>query len=194
MSTEPKEDLLAYLRRARRALLSKLEGLSTYDMRRPMTPTATNLLGLVKHVACVQAGYFGATFGRPFPEPLAWDDEGSPDADMSARPDESLEDNLGLFERTSAHADETIEALALDATGHVPWWPADHETVTLHRVLVHVVCEIHRHVGHADICRELIDGTAGLAKPGDNLPERDVAAWAAYRATVEDAARQAAHR
>ena len=55
-----------------RALLWKLDGLSEYDVRRPLVPTGTNLLGLVKHVASVASGYFGDTFGRPFAEALPW--------------------------------------------------------------------------------------------------------------------------
>ena len=65
-----KAKLHEYLQTGRDALLWKLDGLSEYDVRRPVVPTGTNLLGLVKHVASVEAGYFGATFGRPFAEPL----------------------------------------------------------------------------------------------------------------------------
>ena len=63
--TEPKETLVEYLQSARDAMVWKVEGLSEYDARRPMTPTGTNLLGLVKHLASVELGYFGDTFGRP---------------------------------------------------------------------------------------------------------------------------------
>jgi hypothetical protein len=68
--SDPKADLHLYLQAARDALLWKLDGLSEYDLRRPLTPTGTNLLGLVKHVALVESGYFGETFGRPFDAPL----------------------------------------------------------------------------------------------------------------------------
>ncbi len=130
---DPKEDLVLYLRRARDALLGKLDGLSSYDARRPMTPTATNLLGLVKHVACVQAGYFGVTFDRPFPDQLPWEADGAaPDDDMWAKADEPLEDIVALFQKSSDHVDATVQALPLDAIGHVPWWPGDRSEVTLH--------------------------------------------------------------
>ena len=169
-----------------------MDGLSAYDARRPMTPTATNILGLVKHVAGVQSGYFGATFGRAFPEQLAWEEAGAEiDDDMWARPDESVEDIVGLFDRSSAHADSTIESLRLDTVGHVQWWPADRSEVTLHRILVHVIAEVDRHAGQADIIRELIDGTAGLTGPGNNMPERTAAEWEAYRLKLESAARAA---
>ena len=65
-----------------------------------MTPTGTNLLGLVKHVASVEAGYLGDVFGRPFPEPLPWfDEDAEPNADMWATADESRDDIVGLYHR-----------------------------------------------------------------------------------------------
>ncbi|BCJ49228.1 hypothetical protein Asp14428_07030 [Actinoplanes sp. NBRC 14428] len=184
-----KGDLHRYLRGAREALLGKLDGLPEYDVRRPLVPTGTNLLGLVKHVAMVTAGYFGEVFDRPFPEPLpALEDDAEPNTDMWASPDESREDIVGLWHRAWAHADATIEALPADAPGAVRWW--DGEQVTLHLVLVHVLAEVNRHAGHADLVRELIDGEAGFLPSGHNLPEGDAAWWAVYRGRVESAARR----
>jgi uncharacterized damage-inducible protein DinB len=192
--SDPKADLQRYLQQGREGLLRKLDGLSAYDARRPMTPTATNILGLVKHVAGVQSGYLGVTFGRTFPERLAWEEAGAEiDDDMWARPDESMEGIIGLFHRISAHADSTIGELPLDTPGHVQWWPADRSEVTLHRVLVHVIAEVDRHAGQADIIRELIDGAAGLTGPGNNMPERTATEWQAYRMKVESAAREASN-
>ena len=188
-----KADLHRYLRNARDDLLWKLEGLSEYDARRPMTPTGTNLLGIVKHVASVDVGYFGATFGRPFGEPLPWfDDDAEPNADMWVPADVSREDVLGFADRAWAHSDATIEALPLDAVGRVPWWPEDRRQVTLHRLLVHMVDETARHAGHADIVRETIDGAAGLRAAAPNLPDVGPAWWADYRARLAQAAREAA--
>jgi hypothetical protein len=182
--TEPdqKADLHRYLQRGRDALLWKLDGLGEYDIRCPMVPTGTNLLGLVKHVAGVELGYFGEVFDRPSAEPQPWLDEGAgPNADMWAAPGESREEIVALYHRTWAHSDATIEALALDAIGTVPWWPEDRREVTLHRILVHVIAETERHAGHADIVRELIDGAAGLRPDNDNLPPGDQAWWESYR-------------
>ncbi|WP_461034991.1 DinB family protein [Streptomyces mayteni] len=191
----PKADLVRYLRSARDALLWKLEGLSEYDARRPLTPTGTNLLGLVKHAAGVELGYFGETFDRPYfvaGPPPAWYGEGAElNADMWATAEESREEIVGFYRRAWQHADATIEALPLDAVGHVPWWPEERRAVTLHRVLVHVISDITRHAGHADIVRELMDGTAGLSKGNDNMPFDDRAAWEAHRGRVEEAARTA---
>jgi hypothetical protein len=83
-------------------------------------------LGLIKHVAGVELGYFGDTFRRPFDEPLPWlEDDAEPNADMWATPDESREQIVGLYHRAWAHSDATIETLPLDAIGHVAWWPSD---------------------------------------------------------------------
>jgi len=188
----PKADLKRYLQLAREALVWKLDGLSEYDARRPLTPTATNLLGMIKHVASVEAGYLGGTFGRPFPESFPWFDEGAEvNDDMWATPEESREDIVGLYRRVWAHSDATVDSLDLDAAGQVPWWPEERRQVTLHRILVHVIAETNRHSGHADIVRELIDGAAGLRADATNLPPGDGSWWEAYRAKVEQAARQA---
>jgi hypothetical protein len=193
--TDSKADLHRYLQQARDALVWKLDGLSEYDVRRPMTPTGTNLLGLVKHVASTEFGYFGDTFDRPTPEPMPWLDAGAePNAEMWATPDESREQIIALYHRAWAHSDATIDALAIDAIGHVPWWPAEHNEVTLHRVLVHMTAETQRHAGHADIVRELIDGTAGLRPDNDNMAPGDEAWWADYRDRLEAVARQAGPR
>jgi hypothetical protein len=184
--------LQLYLQRGRDALLWKLDGLTEYDIRRPMTPTGTNLLGLIKHMAAVEAGYFGVTFGRPFGEPTAWTDHSAEDnADMWATPAESREQITGLYRRVWGHADRTIEELPLDAIGYVPWWTAGRNEVTLHQVLVHVVSEIQRHAGHADIVRELIDGAAGMRPDNSNLAPGDQAWWEDYRAALERAAQEA---
>jgi len=188
--TDSKADLHCYLRAAREALVWKLDGASEHDVRRPMTPTATNLLGLVKHVAGVEAGYLGQTFGRPFPEPLPWMDEGAePNADLWATPEESRAEVLALYQRVAAHGDATIDQLDLAATGRVPWWPPERAEVTLHRVLVHLVAEVNRHAGHADVVRELADGRVGLRPGNDNMAPGDADWWRAHHERVDRAAR-----
>ena len=187
--TPAKATLKRYLDVARDTLVWKLEGLSEYDARRPLTPTASNLLGIVKHVASVESGYLGAVFARPFEEPLPWFDEGvEANADMWVTPDETREDILGLYDRARAHSNTTIEGLSLDSVGEVPWWPEDRRRVTLHQILVHITTETHRHAGHADIIRELIDGAVGLRPEALNLPEGDAEWWTDYHAKVEAAA------
>ncbi|GAA2260294.1 DinB family protein [Streptomyces atrovirens] len=191
-SDTARTDLLFYLQSARDALLWKLEGLPEYDVRRPLTPTGTNLLGLVKHAAGVELGYLGDTFGRPSGEPLPWLADGAePNGDMWATAEESREDIIGLYRRAWAHADATIEALPLDTAGRVPWWPDGRDELTLHHAVVRVIADTHRHAGHADILRELMDGAVGMNETNTSLPSDDPAWWEAYRDRLERAAREA---
>jgi uncharacterized damage-inducible protein DinB len=186
--SDPKEILVHYLQGARDAILWKLEGLSEYDVRRPLTPTGTNLLGLVKHLASVELGYFGDTFGRPHGIDLPWyADDAELNADMWATPEESRDWVIDLYHRAWAHAAETFGALDLDSTGAVPHWPVPRNQVTLHQILVHVATETHRHAGQADILREMIDGAAGFLPKSSNLPGDDYD-WADYAVRVEAAA------
>lgn len=193
-TTDPalvKQTLHRYLQKTRAALLGKLDGLAERQARWPVTPTGTNVLGLVKHVAGVQAGYFGEVFDRPLPDAPAWleSDDGE---DMYATADETLDDVVAFHHRSAAHADATIEALDLDARGVVPWWPEGHREVTLHRILVHMAYETARHAGHADIVREMLDGLAG---DGDgNLAEKSAQEWVEWRERLVDIAERAGLR
>ena len=128
------------LRWIREALVWKLDGLSEYDIRRPLTATGTNLLGLVKHSATWEARYFGEVFGRPFPEPLPrWDDEAASGTDLWVTEDETREQIVGFYRRAWEHADATMDTLPIDAPGHVPWWP--RPDVKLFNILVHILAE-----------------------------------------------------
>ena len=193
---DAKAQLQRYLQKGRDALLWKLEGLGEYDVRRPLTPTGTNLLGLLKHLSYVEMGYFGPVFGRPVPEVDPWlTDDVEINADMWATAGESRDDILALYHRAWAVTDATVEELPLDAPGSVPWWDPERQAVTLHRILVHVIAETHRHAGHADIVRELVDGASGLSDGNDNLPDGvDDGWWESYRDRLERAAQEAGGR
>jgi len=180
---DPKDLLHAELREHRAGLLARAEGLGERDLRRPVTATGTNLLGLVKHLAGIEYGYFGDTFGRP-PEPqLPWVADGSvwDNADMWATQDESSEWIIGLYRAACEHSDETIGALSLDSPGRVPWWPAERAGTTLGSVLVRTLAETAR---HADIVRELVDGETGF----DRAEAGDTAHWRRYVARIDEAA------
>jgi hypothetical protein len=126
---DPKQFLHRYLGIQRDALLAKLDGVGERVARWPMTPTGTNLLGLIKHVASIELGYFGEVFDRPSNVPLPWFDDGAEiNADMWATADESREEIIALYQRATGHTDATIEALSLDAPGVVPWWPRSGST------------------------------------------------------------------
>ena len=182
--TDVKSELHRQLRVARASLLSKLEGLSQYDMRRPMTPTGTNLLGLVKHLAGIEYIYLAESFSRPVPDRMSWIEDGSiwDGADMWATADESSEDLIALYRRACAHGDETIAGLGLDAPASVAHWPEERRHTTLDVLLIRMVTETAQHAGHADIIRELIDGRT------DDDDPTDAATWEQYRARVQAAA------
>ncbi len=184
-----KDNLHRRLRRDRVALLWKLDGLSEYDARRPLTATGTNLLGLVKHVASVEARYFGEVFDRPSPEPLPrWQDHDG--SDLWATADETRDQIIGFYRCTWQHSDATIDELPLDAPGHVPWWPEPSSNTNLLAIMVHVLGETIRHAGHADILREGLDGRTGLR--AEHEQRIDEEARAVYCAKIEQAARSAA--
>ena len=151
-STAVKGELHRKLQIGRTAVLSKLDGLDDYDLRRPMTPTGTNLLGLVKHLAGVEYGYLGDSFDRPAPEPMSWIDDGSiwNGADMWATPEESSEYLIGLYRRACAHGDQTIDRLDLDTVGSVAHWAPERRSTTLGVLLVRMVAETAQHAGHGD--------------------------------------------
>ena len=181
-----KRDLHGALIATRSAVLSRLNGLSEYDLRRPMTATGTNLLGLVKHLAGLEYSYLGTTFGRPAPENLPWlaDDSVWQNADMWARAEETSASIVDLYERACAHADLTISGLSLDAPGSVPHWTDGERDTTLGAMLVWMVWETAQHAGHADIVRELIDGTAGA----DHDQIFNQAGWHTHVAAIKAAA------
>jgi hypothetical protein len=181
----PKAELHRKLQASRATMLAKLDGLSEYDRRRPMTGSGTNLLGLVKHLAGVEYVYLGESFGRPAPETMSWVEDGSiwQGADMWAAAAESSEYLTGLYRRACAHGDATVAVLGLDAPGSVPHWPADRRDTTLGVLLIRMVAETAQHAGHADILRELIDGTGG--RDQDMLDEPG---WHGYVAQVQAAA------
>jgi hypothetical protein len=185
-----KDYLHSDLRDVRATMLWKLEGLTEYDARRPLTTTGTNLLGLIKHLTGTEARYFGDVFGRPLPERLPWwgDDDYEPLADMWAAADESRAEIVDRYRRVWDHSDATIAALDIDAPGHVPWWPRPN--VKLFNVLVHVLTETNRHAGHADILREQLDGAVGTEE-GTVLQQLDAAFWENHRAKIEQAAKDA---
>jgi uncharacterized damage-inducible protein DinB len=151
-----KASLKAALDRHREVVLWKVRGLDDEQLRRPVTPSGTTLLGLVKHLAYVEAGWFCATFGRPA-EVLASIDETDPESDLRVAPGESTADIHAYYDRSRVAADQVIEEVGIEELGTS--WQGD--AVSLRWVLIHMVEEVARHAGHLDIVRELIDGVTG---------------------------------
>jgi len=179
-------DLQDYLQRARTGMLSRLDDLGEYDIRRPMTPSGTNLLGLVKHLVGVELSYLGSCVGRPSEIRLPWVEDGSiwESADMWATAAESSAELIELYRAAWRHSDESISELGLAAPAHVSWWPEERRDTTLGTLLTRVTAETAQHAGHADILRELIDGRAGNDHDGIG----DTAWWTNYLSHIQEAA------
>ena len=157
-----KEVLHGLLQRHRDLFAWKLAGVSDDDARRAMVPSGTSLLGVVQHLAAMEYGWFCRTFGRPGEEMGI--DEDYLDADMRVEPGRTSADVLAVYRQACAAADRLIEETDLDTTG-TEWGEGDqvfrHGLPSMRWVLAHMLEETARHAGHADILRELIDGTTG---------------------------------
>jgi uncharacterized damage-inducible protein DinB len=150
-----KDILQVSIDRHRDAVLWKLEGLSEEQLRKPLVPSGTSMLGLVKHLAAVEYGWFCETFGVET-EPLPFDDDDE-EADLRLEDDESAADILAFYGRARVAADQVIAEHDLDFVGKS--WSG--QAVSLRWVLVHMIEETARHAGHIDILRELTDGVIG---------------------------------
>ena len=151
--------LMAALQSHRDVMLWKLEGLTDEEQRRVLVPSGTTLVGLVKHLANAEYGWFCETFGRPT-EPLT-DISDDVEADMRAAPGETTGQITDFYRRSWTATDAAVRELGLDATGT----SYAGTTVTMRWVLVHMIEDTVRHAGHADILRELIDGGTGHHAP-----------------------------
>ena len=179
-----KGELLKVLQGSRAVMLAKLDGLPEYERRRPATPTGTNLLGLVKHLAGLEYGYLGESFGRPPIERPSWfRDDPYDEIDMWATPDESSDYITGVYRQACAQSDLTVDELDLYSPGHVAHWPDGHRETTLGVLLIRMVAETAQHAGHADIIRELTDGQVTSADA-----TADAAFWRNRRTKVQEAA------
>jgi hypothetical protein len=179
-------DLQRYLQQGRDTVLAKVEGLGEHDVRRPLVPSGTNLLGLVKHLAGLELGYLGDCVGHPSGIVLPWVEDGSiwDDGDMWATPDETRADLVDLYRKAWRHADASIAELPLDAPAEVPWWPEDRRATTFGALLVRMVAETAQHAGHADILRETVDESTGAGPDDSGAAE----ARAVYVARIQAAA------
>ncbi len=159
---DEKQTLHRYLQDARQVLLWKLDGLSDYDIRRPITPTGTNLLGLVKHCAGTECVYFGRVTRRPFSGEAGLDWHEGDDSELSghmyATGAESRELVTDFYRRVWAHSDTVITELPLDARVTVRWWPEEA-------------------------------GAAGFSESASDMPPETGAAWQQHRDKLEGIAR-----
>ncbi|MDH2443766.1 DUF664 domain-containing protein [Amnibacterium sp. CER49] len=166
---DAKDALLHELRDARQALVTQLDGRSEYEVRRPLDPSGTNLLGVVKHVALWEAYYFGPVFERPVAGLPDWRDDAAVDAHLWAAEHESRAEVVERYEAAGARSDRAIAELPLDAPGFVPWWPRPH--VTLLAVALHVLSDTVWHGGQTFALLERNGGADIGAEPSAHLAE-----------------------
>lgn len=185
-STPIRPDDHGYLQDARGQVLLSVEGLDEYALRHPMTPTGTNLLGVVKHLVGIEAGYLGRCLDRPFERPLPWiDDQSGPaNRDMWATAEETSDYILDLYRRACAHSDAVLSEVSLAAEAHVPWWPEESRLTTSGALLARVLKDTAMHAGQLQILRELIDGQAG----SDRADAGDDQWWERYVNALEQVA------
>lgn len=160
--------LLGSLDRQRATFAWKAGGLSDAGMRATVGTSTMTLAGLVKHLALVEADYFSVRLLGRDPGPpwntVDWDDE--PDWEWRSAADDSPEELMTLWRETVARSRANVaEALAdggLDRLAQ-PW--PDGRAPSLRRILVDLIEEYARHVGHADLIRESVDGLVGEDPP-----------------------------
>jgi uncharacterized damage-inducible protein DinB len=157
MAAAPVEMVSAFLDFLRATLLWKIDGLSDEDLRRPMTPSGVSLLGLVKHSTVVERFWFRKAFaGEDVSVPWSTDDPG---ADWRIEPEETTEAIVELYRAEVERSRAIVAGQAWETRAVRPPWSGAEQT--LGWILTHMVEEVARHCGHADILREAIDGATG---------------------------------
>ena len=143
-------------------------GLTDDQARSSPTVSALSIGGLVKHVTAMQRTWMSrvaAAPGAPPKDPRPFDEIAKEFGDQHVmRPDETLAGLLRAFEAQNAESLRLVETADLDAAvpvpKDIPWFPKNQPAWSVRWVILHVINELARHAGHADIVRETIDGAA----------------------------------
>jgi uncharacterized damage-inducible protein DinB len=138
----------------RKIVVWKLAGLSRDDAIKPMVPTGTSLLGIVKHLAYVERWWFQAVLAKSEVDFPSTDND--PDADWRIEDDETVSGIIDLYEQECAVSRGVLEEVSLEAD-----YPLHDRTHSAREIILHMIEELARHVGHMDILRELVDGVTG---------------------------------
>ena len=152
------DGILLYLVQQRDGLRFAAYGLTEEQIRRASTPASTLTIGgLIKHAARTERGWIDILAGDPTSP-----SEEEYGADFVLTDDESLASLLELQATTAAHTEEVVRGLAgLDVAVQLPqapWYPQHATGFSARWILLHLIEELARHAGHADIVREHIDG------------------------------------
>ena len=158
-SADEREMLIAFLDFQRESMVRKLEGLSEDQAHLAPSPPGNSLLGLVQHLAWVERWWFRSCFKGERLD-LPWTDE-DPDADFRVPADRATERVVSFYRGEWERANEIVRrAPSLDEPA--AYTRRKDGVPTLRWILNHMIEETARHAGHADITRELIDGSTGV--------------------------------
>ncbi|MFJ6572553.1 DinB family protein [Streptomyces sp. NPDC091292] len=140
--------LRGFLDYLRASIAAKVDGAAEPQVRTPAVPSGTNLLGLLTHLTAVESATF---LGEKVTD---WQ------ATFRASPDDSVADVVARYRATVDRANKVLDGCAdLGAPLPRPGRPGPAPSVRW--ALTHLIEETGRHAGHADILRELLDGTTG---------------------------------
>ena len=156
--TDERELLLAYINQQRDGIRYAAFGLTDEQARRTPTAGTLSIGGLVTHVTAMERSWVDMILQR---ESRVGGEDGYEEGFRLA-PDRTLADALGELDEVATETAEVIRTTSLDAAipvpQGVPWYPDDVEAWSVRWILLHLIEEIGRHAGHADIVRESIDG------------------------------------
>ncbi|MEA3218783.1 MAG: hypothetical protein QOJ19_4939 [Acidimicrobiia bacterium] len=159
--TDEKQLLLGYIAQQRDGIRYAAFGLT--DAQGRLTPTKSSLSigGLVKHVTEMEQGWLDMVLQRQRPVSAA-DEQASYEDNFRMRDDETLAEILARLVEVGRETEAVMAGVDLDrpvpVPKGVPWFPQDVDAWSVRWVLLHLIEEIGRHAGHADILRESIDG------------------------------------
>ncbi len=155
--------LNAWLDYHRATLAIKCDGLSDAQLReRAVPPSTLSLLGLVRHMAEVERGWFRRVLGGEDAAPLYYSPD-DPDGDFDNVEEADVAEAFASWQSECAHARQLVAAApSLEVSGREVSGRRRGEAVSLRWILLHMIEEYARHNGHADLLRERIDGTVGV--------------------------------
>ncbi|HUY16183.1 MAG TPA: DinB family protein [Acidimicrobiales bacterium] len=157
-SGEEKPQLDAWLDFLRATLLHKCDGLSAAQLKeRPVASSRLSLLGIVRHMTFVEQAWFDTTFAGHDPVEH-YKSEGDRDADFNDLDSHALEEVMDFYLHELKVSREVSAGHDLSEVGKLP---RRGRAVDLRWIYVHMIEEYARHCGHADLLREMIDGTTG---------------------------------
>ena len=170
---DERSGLLGFLAQQRRVLKHAAYGLTEEQLRATPSASALSVGGLLKHVAFTERGWVARITGGPDPST-----EEAYHQQFTLSESDTLESLLADIDAVAAETEAAVAAVddlgqAVPVPKDQPWFPKDIDAWSVRWVLLHLIEEIARHAGHADIIRESVDGATGyeLLAAAENWPE-----------------------